>query len=274
MTPTTSIFICLLITSVHFSRYAIDIAIQFSVGPVNTGFSTNDVQTFTKLLHDLSFLSNIDEEITKSCDCSFLYFRKDIISLLVKQQWTNHNEGGSTQLQLLASAFSDPARSLLRSSPYVDNTTGRKMDPLYLKLYRNFLIYTLNVEIILPVCSAIENDLRLQIFAKNLKEMEPRNPKLAKLTSHSRLLEVPPLYICGSFLNIKQHVKRYLEKTFYNFSTVGLQDSKTYAEMSLLAHHMYDIELVDSHLPPCGPEQGMDLMHITRDIDGMFLLSF
>ena len=92
--------------------------------------------------------------------------------------------------------------------------------------------------------------------------------------SHSRFLEMPPLFICGSLFFIKQCVKRHLERSFYNFSTVGLQDSQTYTEMSFLASQMYDLELVDSHLPPCGPEQGMDLMHMTRDLDGMSSLIF
>ena len=141
---------------------------------------------------------------------------------------------------------------------------------LYMESYRTFLIDDVfYAEIIRPICESIENDLRLHVFAKNVKEMKPPNPKQSKFNSHARLLELPPFSVCDSFFDIKHCVQRHLERSFYNFSTVGLQDSQTYAEMSLLAKQIYRIELVDSHLPACGPEQGMDLMQVSRDLDGM-----
>ena len=239
------------------------------------GGPADEVQACSKLLHHLSFLSNIDKEIFEACDCSLLYFRKDILPLLIKQLCCNNIERDFTQLQLLAAAFSDPTYSLLRSSSYVEQTPDKMNNHLYIEKYRNFLIDdVLSVEIIQPICESIENDLRLHVFAKNIKEMNPPNPKKGKFKSNARLLELPPIPLCDSFFDIKHSVKRYLEKSFYNFATVGLQDSQTYAEMSLLAKQMYGLELVDSHLPACGPEQGMDLIQVTRDLDGMLFSSF
>ena len=51
------------------------------------------------------------------------------------------------------------------------------------------------------------------------------------------------------------YVESYLERTFYNLTTVALHDWKTYGEMRNLAQHKYRLTLTEAHLPSQTLEQ-------------------
>jgi hypothetical protein len=50
-------------------------------------------------------------------------------------------------------------------------------------------------------------------------------------------------------------VEHYLNKTFYNLTTVALHDWKTYGEMKNMAEQKFGLRLIDSHLPSQTLEQ-------------------
>ena len=51
------------------------------------------------------------------------------------------------------------------------------------------------------------------------------------------------------------HVESYLNKTFYNLTTVALHDWKTYSEMRALAQQKYMLTMAEAHLPSQTLEQ-------------------
>jgi hypothetical protein len=62
----------------------------------------------------------------------------------------------------------------------------------------------------------------------------------------------PVVCVCVALqksIDFKAHVTAYLERTFYNLTTVALHDWKTYGEMAALAADKYGLVLTDSHLP-------------------------
>ena len=50
-------------------------------------------------------------------------------------------------------------------------------------------------------------------------------------------------------------MERYLNKTFYNLTTVALHDWKTYSEMRALAQQKYSLTMAEAHLPSQTLEQ-------------------
>ena len=48
-------------------------------------------------------------------------------------------------------------------------------------------------------------------------------------------LALPPISFMGKLIDIKAKVEAYLEKTFYNLTTVALHNWRTYGEMRALA---------------------------------------
>ncbi len=59
----------------------------------------------------------------------------------------------------------------------------------------------------------------------------------------------PSLSPLQKSIDFRAHVTAYLERTFYNLTTVALHDWKTYGEMASLAADKYGLVLTDSHLP-------------------------
>lgn len=115
-----------------------------------------------------------------------------------------------------------------------------------------------------PLCQAIETDLRLQIHTH--LQLDDRNPFKVGMRDLSHLLRVRPIRLFDRLINIKAYVEHYLNKTFYNLTTVALHDWKTYGEMKNMAQQKYCLSLLESHLPSQTLEQGLDVLEIMRNI--------
>jgi len=61
------------------------------------------------------------------------------------------------------------------------------------------------------------------------------------------------VWLCYAMHSV--HVERYLNKTFYNLTTVALHDWKTYSEMRALAQQKYTLTMAEAHLPSQTLEQ-------------------
>ena len=72
------------------------------------------------------------------------------------------------------------------------------------------------------------------------------------LLSNSNIKSVLSLFI---YMYSVAYVTHYLDKTFYNLTTVALHDWKTYAEMRNLAAQKYGLAMTEAHLPTQTLEQ-------------------
>lgn len=137
--------------------------------------------------------------------------------------------------------------------------------PFFLS-YRAFLRDSLRQEVIEPLCRDIENDLRLHIHTKNLDHMQTLNPKAEKSRTLRSFLDLPPLRILGLIVNVKNEVTHYLDRNFYDLTTVALHDWRTYSDMRSLAQEKLGLSLMDNFLPMGSLEQGLDVLQIMRNI--------
>jgi WASH complex subunit 7 len=94
------------------------------------------------------------------------------------------------------------------------------------------------------------------------------NPKKRPPKALRPFLDLKPVRVLGSTIDIRQKVTHYLETVFYNLTTVALYDWMTYADMRNLASEKYGIEIADNHLPMGSLEydQGLDVLMIMRNI--------
>lgn len=204
--------------------------------------SNEEKKSIRNLMNQIKWIADVDEKLNQVCDCSFLYFHRGAYPLIFKNLFAESEYREVEEIQLMMSAFSDSTKTL-RSSSYFDPT-------FYPRRYCEFVIdRVFNQEFLQPLCFKIEASLRLLLFSKNLNEMRPFNPKEQRFGRFKKYIEMPPLQFCGKKISIKKTVERYLEKSFYNFSTVGLRDSKTYSEMALLGSEIYGLTLIDNKLP-------------------------
>ena len=94
-----------------------------------------------------------------------------------------------------------------------------------------------------PLCEYLETDLRLQVHSH--LQLDDRNPFHGKVNDASGFLALPPLLLGEMYINIKAKVEAYLEKTFYNLTTVALHNWRTYGEMRAMATHNYKVFFIE-----------------------------
>ena len=257
------------------SRYALQIAIS-ACAYKGGAFDSLEISTTShRLLVDLGLLSDMDDVIRRSCDCSFLYFQRELFVSAVKELCSASRGGlcselGGTRLQLLLSAFSDPGKEMLLCS----SSSLVRVDMPYFKAYQKFLRDVLHKLVIMPLCEKIETELRLAVYAKNqVQASNPTNVKQDQRQKFRNLLEMPPLHVCGMAVNVSLCVRQYLEATFYNFCTIALHDCQTYMQMRILAKAIYGIELVNNDLPLGSYQSNADVMQIKKNINGKLFYS-
>ena len=97
-------------------------------------------------------------------------------------------------------------------------------------------------------------------------QLDDRNPFRKTPVELQPFLQLGPLNILGRRLSVKQRVEAYLERTFYNLTTVSLHNWKTYGEMRQTAAFRLDLNTVEDHLPAQTVEQGLDVLEMMRNI--------
>lgn len=87
------------------------------------------------------------------------------------------------------------------------------------------------------------------------------NDKLVVVTSNQKCVNSCPLLDGWKMINeflrrvLTACVTHYLDKTFYNLTTVALHDWATYSEMRNLATQRYGLAMTEAHLPSQTLEQ-------------------
>ena len=96
--------------------------------------------------------------------------------------------------------------------------------------------------------------------------MQSTNPKDNNERPLKPFLDMAPLHILGVVVSIHDEVRHYLDRTFYNLTTVALHDWRTYSDMRSLAKEKYGVVLLDNYLPMGSLDQGLDVLQIMRNI--------
>eukprot|EP01018_Ginkgo_biloba_P015628 Gb_36999 [translate_table: standard] len=208
----------------------------------------------TKLMSKLGFISEYDTLVEAVTDCSFLYWRREMMSTWFSMVYAEEDK--ALWLQYLINAFCDGMRLLKVGN--VHNSSRCSYEKEIEKALRN--------EIIEPLCRDIETDLRLHVHSAHLKGSVNVNPTKTGVRDLSWYLQLKPLRTSLKYIHIKTRVEKYLNAAFYNHASMAPHNWKTYSEMRHLAEQKYGLKLDDIHLPGQTLEQGVDLLEIMHNI--------
>lgn len=258
-----------------------------SVGLQRAGVAKDaDVAAVVRAMWLLELGADYQSRMRAACDCSVLYWVRELLPALTACAATLEGSGPGDadsrhggRLHYMFAAFSDaaallgqaqhlpppPPASLRLAVANGSEVIRPSLNPdspfagiqHLLEAYEVLLHAILRHDVILPVCRAVENDLRVHVHAVHLAHMPP--PMLRTGTGRPplvHLLGLPPIRILGSLVSIAAEVTHYLEKTFYELSTVALHDWKVYGEMASVAADKYGLFLTDNHLPMGGLDSG------------------
>uniref|UniRef100_A0A0E0PT70 WASH complex subunit 4 N-terminal domain-containing protein n=1 Tax=Oryza rufipogon TaxID=4529 RepID=A0A0E0PT70_ORYRU len=208
-----------------------------------------------KLISKFSILSNFWSLIDERTNCSFLYWRKEMLVT-----WLSMVYGDACKLswlQNIIDAFSD-GMSLL--------TLGN-VGTVTLQHYEEEIENALRKEVVAPLCRDIETDLRLHVHSTHLKGSVFVNPTKTGVRNLSWYLRMKPLRLPSKFVDIKFLVENHLNSAFYTYSVMSNYDNRMYAEMHQLGELKYGVELEDFHLTVDTADQDFDLKQSMENLD-------
>jgi len=107
---------------------------------------------------------------------------------------------------------------------------------------------------------------RFAVYSKNL-DSSKRNGNDRFAAGVRKLITAPPLYVCRRKIDVKAEIESYLEKTFYDLSTVSLNDCNNYTEMRSIANERFGLNLADPFLPDGSLDQGLDFIDMLRNLE-------
>ncbi|CAG0882697.1 unnamed protein product [Darwinula stevensoni] len=243
-------------------------------------FREEEMENLKSTLQPLCMISALNMHVKEVCDCSFLYWHRSVIlPIYLTNVFENPGE-----VHLLHSMF-----DALEDSALLLSLVRHQADPQFLlRTFEKQIVKSFMEHIVDPLCADIETDLRLETHSH--LTIGDRNPFHIGMRDRSILLAIRPIRFFHHFLSIQGlyqaselssnegecslnrelhpsgHVEHYLDKVFYNHTTVALHDWKTYGEMRSVAQRKYGLFTVEAHLPSQTLDQGLDILEIVRNI--------
>mgnify|MGYP003385300813 FL=1 len=165
--------------------------------------SEPDAKKMMAYIRRLMCLSSLSKAIAKACNTQFLYFHREFVFPIAVEAMYNKQKAAvetfsAYKLQYLVSALCDGTRLcsvVLHEDPEA-----------MCNKYKAFLLSVLDTEIMKPLCSCIETDLRLHIHSKQLSHMTAVNPKTEMMRPLRPFLDTAPIHLLGSVVSIKDNV--------------------------------------------------------------------
>jgi WASH complex subunit 7 len=214
-------------------RSAIDLALQ--VASSSRAISPQNLERLQNYLRKLDAINTLSDSIATSCNCDFLYWYRDFYPL-----YLNHLYQNPLQAHRIHYFFA----CLRDCVPVLKASKHEESDTKLIDAFRAEIEENLEQCIVMPLCTDIETDLRLQIHT-GVVRLDDRNPFKVELKDLTPFLKVNPIRFLGENFDIRTRVTHYLDTTFYNLTTVALHDWKVYGQMRHLATQKYGLDMQD-----------------------------
>uniref|UniRef100_A0A671RC46 WASH complex subunit 7-like n=1 Tax=Sinocyclocheilus anshuiensis TaxID=1608454 RepID=A0A671RC46_9TELE len=220
------------------------VSLALSVGTQMKTFKDEELLPLQLVLKKLDLISELRERVKVQCDCSFLYWHRTVFPIYLDDVYENAVD--AARIHYMFSALRDCVPTMLHAKHM------ESCDQL-LECYDTEIMEILNEHLLDKLCKEIEKDLRLSVHT-HLK-LDDRNPFKVGMKDLSHFFSLKPIRFFNHFIDIKAYVTHYLDKTFYNLTTVALHDWATYSEMRNLATQRYGLVMTEAHLPSQTLEQ-------------------
>ena len=233
----------------------LDIVLSIAFQRGDCYFTPKDFEPIMSGYNVICRLCGVQKQMAQATNCDFLFWQREgfipiFLSGIYKAPAKAHN------LVYLVEALHD-ARPAILSSKHADGAE-------ILTKYKAFLKTSLHDALVEPLCTEIENDLRLHTHGAVLGqpfrriERSTRDPSLFTTLKAFRFFD--------EWVSIAHLVEDYLDVQFYNLNALMANDWKTYEEMRNLAKERYGLRIAEGYLPGSIVDQGLDVLVITKNI--------
>lgn len=216
-------------------------------------FRDDELVSLAADLACLTRIASLQERLKNATSCDFLYWHRIILQIYFSRLYENKTD--INRIKYMLNAVQDSVNSM----SLVDSDVSQKL----IDFVDQEILHYLNSQFVKPLCQEIETNLRLHTHSHlQTNEVTVQSIK----PDCKQLLSLQPVYLFNKYVNLRGQVEQYLERTFYDLTTVALHDWRTYGEMRSLATHKYDLHTVEDNLPSQTLEQGLDVLEIMRNI--------
>ena len=233
-----------------------DVVMSIAFGRNDCHFQPKETEEIRGTFMTLQKLALFQKHLAAATDCDFLYWQRVSFYPVFFRRLYNRNVN-TEYFRYLIFAMHDCCGAIL-SAKHVEHSHD------LLHAYSGFIKHCLHEEILQPLFSAVETDLRLHTHSAVLGQPYKLIGKDVK--DLARFTRMPPFRLLGESIHIAALVEDYLDTQFYNLNALHPNDWKTYEEMRTLANERYGIKLVEGFLPGSIVDQGLDVLVVTKNI--------
>lgn len=184
---------------------------------------------------------NLENIMQDNCDLSFLYFHKNLINIFIR-----NNGVSNLYVKYISDVINDVC--CLNSNE------------------KDMYLNEIQSNIIDPLCTNIENNVRLHSHL-HLQVEQLTLDKVQKDFNHTFLMNPELFLILNEYVDIKYKIENYLDKTFYDLTTIALHNYKTYNEMRNIAKYKFQLNVIENNLPSKTLDNGIDILFLIRNIN-------
>ncbi len=185
-------------------------------------FKDEELTLLAQRLQKMELLSTgIRKRLEELTDCEVFYWHKTLLHTYLGEAGQRHYE--SDRLSHALRAVQDCQKAL--------NQAKHVADPVELiKLHESFIRRALDRNILEPLCTAVETELRIQSHS-NLPAGLDRNPFKSEMCTLPGQLNGYVSLGRQDRLCVSIHVEQYLGQTFYNLAALASHDWRKYSQM-------------------------------------------
>ena len=213
----------------------------------------NSYDTINENLWTIEILNQLTREITRCCDCSFLYLYQTIF----QDAFENIYNDRPKRIYYFIMALNDIENPL----HYIKFKENDGIDDI--KRLRKVTIETFEKCFMKQLSEQLEKDLQIQVHSTFIEGLDGAEYSETNLQSY---LNIQPFRFFDIVFDVKRYMEEHLNKKFYQMTTLNLNNYQTYQRMRVLARNKYGLNLHEVYLPNQNLVTGKDILEVVRNL--------
>ena len=213
----------------------------------------NSYDTINENLWTIEILNQLTREITRCCDCSFLYLYQTIF----QNAFENIYNDRPKRIYYFIMALNDIENPL----HYIKFKENDGIDDI--KRLRKVTIETFEKFFMEQLSEQLEKDLQIQVHSTFIEGLDGAEYSETNLQSY---LNIQPFRFFDIVFDVKRYMEEHLNKKFYQMTTLNLNNYQTYQRMRVLARNKYGLNLHEVYLPNQNLVTGKDILEVVRNL--------
>jgi len=157
--------------------------------------------------------------VERSTRCRFIYWLRQLFPIIFEMIRNDKNR--INQLPYFLVALRDPIL-MLQNIRHLEN------QQIAIDNYKRDIFNSFTKCVTIPICRAIEDDLRVQIHSVIIHNIKQKNPVKEKFIDFKLYTSMNELHLFERKIVISEEVRLYLSKVFYEMTALSPHDSATY----------------------------------------------